>query len=129
MKLAQAMVFVHDAAKMQAFYEGLGLRVVDGDASSGFVRLADPAGGAVLALHATKAIGPGGPPRVDTPTKLCFHVEDLDRIASIGGGAHRITGARQDLRDEVADILLVIDQQDINRGCAGAHTTRLLSRI
>jgi len=79
MKLAQAMVFVHDAPKMQAFYESLGLRVVDGDAPSGFVRLADPAGGAVLALHATKAIGPGGPPRVDTPTKLCFHVDDIDR--------------------------------------------------
>ena len=79
MKLAQAMVFVHDAAKMLVFYEGLGLRVVDGDATSGFVRLADPAGGAVLALHATKAIGPGGPPRLDVPTKLCFHVDDIDR--------------------------------------------------
>lgn len=77
MRLAQALVFVHDAAKMQAFYEGLGLRVVDGEAASGFVRLADPAGGAVLALHQTKAIGPGGPPRVDVPTKLGFHVSDV----------------------------------------------------
>lgn len=79
MKLGQAMVFVHDAAKMQAFYEGLGLRVVDGDAASGFVRLADPGGGAVLALHATEAIGPGGPARSDVPTKLCFEVDDAER--------------------------------------------------
>ena len=79
MKLGQAMVFVHDAARMQEFYESLGLRVVDGDAASGFVRLADPAGGALLAIHAVKAIGPGGPPRVDTAIKLCFQVDDADR--------------------------------------------------
>jgi len=79
MKLGQAMVFVHDAAQMQAFYEALGLVVVDGSAASGFIRLADPDGGAVLALHFTKAIGPGGPPRVDSATKLCFNVDDVDK--------------------------------------------------
>jgi catechol 2,3-dioxygenase-like lactoylglutathione lyase family enzyme len=79
MKLGQAMVFVHDAARMQAFYESLGMQVVDGDAASGFVRLADPAGGAVLAIHATKAAGPGGAPRTDTWIKLCFLVDDVDR--------------------------------------------------
>ncbi|MEO8552062.1 MAG: VOC family protein [Kofleriaceae bacterium] len=77
MVLAQALVFVHDAAKMQAFYEALGLRVMDGSAAEGFVRLADPAGGAVLALHHTRAIGPGGPPRTDAATKLGFHVDDV----------------------------------------------------
>lgn len=79
MKLGQAMVFVHDAARMQAFYASLGMQVVDGDAASGFVRLADPAGGAVLAIHATKAAGAGGAPRVDTWIKLCFLVDDVDR--------------------------------------------------
>lgn len=77
--LAQALLFVHDTAQMQAFYEGLGLRVVDGSAADGFVRLADPAGGATLALHFTQAIGPGAPPRTDTAIKLCFHVDDVDR--------------------------------------------------
>ena len=79
MKLAQLILFVHDTARMQAFYEQLGLRVVDGDAATGFVRLADPGGGAVLALHATKAVGPGDPPREDTCLKPCFHVDDVDR--------------------------------------------------
>lgn len=78
MKLGQAMVFVHDTAAMLAFYEGLGLRVVDGDVASGFVRLADPAGGATLALHYTKVIGPGGPPRSDSAIKLGFQVDDLE---------------------------------------------------
>jgi|SRR5664279_5573625 len=79
MKLAQAILFVNDAARMQAFYEALGLRVVDGSAADGFVRLADPAGGAVLAIHSTKAAGPGGPARTDTSIKLCFQVDDVDR--------------------------------------------------
>jgi catechol 2,3-dioxygenase-like lactoylglutathione lyase family enzyme len=79
MKLGQAIMFVNDAARMQAFYEGLGLRVVDGSAADGFVRLADPAGGAVLALHASKAVGLGGPPWTETPVKLCFQVDDVDR--------------------------------------------------
>lgn len=77
MQLAQAILFVHDAVKMQAFYEHLGLAVVDGDAASGLVRLADASGGAVLALHHTAAIGPGGTPRLDVPTKLCFHVANV----------------------------------------------------
>jgi catechol 2,3-dioxygenase-like lactoylglutathione lyase family enzyme len=78
MKLAQAILFVHDAAAMQAFYEGLGLHVIDGDAAGGFVRLADLDGGGVLALHTSKAVGPGDAPRVDTAIKLCFQVDDVD---------------------------------------------------
>jgi catechol 2,3-dioxygenase-like lactoylglutathione lyase family enzyme len=77
MRLAQAILFVNDAARMQAFYEQLGLKVVDGDAKDGFVRLADSSGGAVLAIHQAQAAGPGGAPRFDTWTKLCFHVEDV----------------------------------------------------
>jgi catechol 2,3-dioxygenase-like lactoylglutathione lyase family enzyme len=76
-KLSQAILFVHDAARMQAFYEQLGLRVVDGDAKDGFVRMADAGGGAVLAIHHTKAIGPNTAPRMDTAIKLCFHVDDV----------------------------------------------------
>lgn len=81
MVLAQVILFVHDATRMQAFYEQLGLAVVDGDAASGFVRLANPNGGAVLALHATPAVGaPATPPvpRTDTAEKLCFQVEDIE---------------------------------------------------
>jgi catechol 2,3-dioxygenase-like lactoylglutathione lyase family enzyme len=78
MQLAQAILFVHDAAAMQAFYESLGLRVLDGSAADGFVRLSDPTGGAILALHHTKAIGPNTEPRTDTAVKLCFHVTDVD---------------------------------------------------
>ncbi|HET9989885.1 MAG TPA: VOC family protein [Kofleriaceae bacterium] len=83
MKLGQAMIFVNDTGRMQAFYEALGLHVIDGDAADGFVRLADPAGGAILALHATKAADPGGPPRVDTAIKLCFQIDDVDRERAV----------------------------------------------
>jgi catechol 2,3-dioxygenase-like lactoylglutathione lyase family enzyme len=79
MKLGQAIMFVNDTARMQGFYEGLGLRVVDGDAADGFVRLADPTGGATLALHASKAVGPDGPPRTATWVKLCFQIDNVDR--------------------------------------------------
>ena len=99
MKLAQAILFVNDAVQMQAFYEGLGLRVIDGDAADGFVRLADAGGGAALALHSSKAVGPGGAPRTDTCIKLCFQVEDLDRerVALVARGVtmrdlHRFEG-------------------------------------
>src|SRR4051812_21591392 len=78
MKFSQAILFVHDAVRMQAFYEQLGLRVVEGSAADGFVQMADPAGGAVLALHYTKAIGPGGPARTETAQKLCFHADDVE---------------------------------------------------
>ncbi|HTL35557.1 MAG TPA: VOC family protein [Kofleriaceae bacterium] len=77
MQLSQAILFVHDAARMQAFYEQLGLRAIEGDAASGFLRMADPGGGAVLAIHFTKAIGPNTSPRMDTAIKLCFHVDDV----------------------------------------------------
>jgi catechol 2,3-dioxygenase-like lactoylglutathione lyase family enzyme len=90
MRLGQAILFVHDAPRMQAFYEQtFGLRVVDGDAATGFVRLADPAGGATLAIHATPAVGPPSGPRHDTCVKLCFHVDDIDagRAALATAGA------------------------------------------
>jgi catechol 2,3-dioxygenase-like lactoylglutathione lyase family enzyme len=81
MQLSQLILFVHDAPRMQAFYEQvLGLVVVDGDAAAGFVRLGDPAGGAILAVHATPAVGaPSDPPaaREDTAQKPCFHVDDI----------------------------------------------------
>jgi len=75
---------------MQAFYaQTFGLAVVDGDAATGFVRLADPAGGAVLAIHATSAVGPPSGPRHDSCLKLCFHVDDIDsgRAALAAAGA------------------------------------------
>ena len=92
MQLSQLILFVHDAQRMQAFYARLGLVIVDGDAASGFLRLADPSGGAVLALHATKAIGaPATPPvaRSDSALKPCFHVDDLEaaRAALVAAGA------------------------------------------
>jgi catechol 2,3-dioxygenase-like lactoylglutathione lyase family enzyme len=77
-QLSQLILFVHDAALMQAFYAQLGLAVVDGDAAAGFVRLRDPTGGAVLALHFTRAVGPPTGPRADTALKPCFHVDDID---------------------------------------------------
>jgi catechol 2,3-dioxygenase-like lactoylglutathione lyase family enzyme len=88
-QLSQIILFVHDAARMQAFYAQLGLVVVDGDADDGFVRMRDPAGGAVLALHFTKVIGPPSGPRVDTALKPCFQVDDVDvaRAALTGYGA------------------------------------------
>jgi catechol 2,3-dioxygenase-like lactoylglutathione lyase family enzyme len=90
MRLGQAMLFVHDAARMQAFYaKTFALEVVDGDATSGFVRLADPAGGATLAIHATAAVGPPGKPRRNACVKLCFQVDDIDagRAALAAAGA------------------------------------------
>jgi predicted enzyme related to lactoylglutathione lyase len=84
------MLFVHDAARMEAFYRQVfGLTVVDGDAASGFVRLADPSGGATLAIHYTKHVGPPTGPRRDTCVKLCFQVDDIDagRAALEAGGA------------------------------------------
>jgi hypothetical protein len=42
------------------------------------VRLADPTGGATLAIHATTAAGPPSGPRRDSYVKLCFHVDDID---------------------------------------------------
>ncbi|CAN5903140.1 hypothetical protein BH11MYX2_BH11MYX2_22520 [soil metagenome] len=82
MRLGQAMLFVHDAARMEAFYrEVFGLAVVDGSAADGFVRLADPSGGAVLALHYTKYVGPSTGPRRDACTKLCSTWKISTRLA------------------------------------------------
>ncbi|HEY1546609.1 MAG TPA: VOC family protein [Kofleriaceae bacterium] len=78
MQLSQVILFVHDTARVMAFYSQLGLVVIDGDSASGFVRMRDPSGGAVLALHYTRAIGPPAGPRVDTAMKPCFHVDDID---------------------------------------------------
>jgi predicted enzyme related to lactoylglutathione lyase len=94
-QLSQAILFVHDAARMQAFYAQLfGLRVVDGDALSGFVRLADPSGGATLAIHATPAVRPPTGPRRDACVKLCFRVDDIDAgraaLAAAGGSPGEI---------------------------------------
>ena len=77
-QLSQIILFVHDTARMQAFYDALGMVVVDGSAVDGFVRLRDPAGGAVLALHFTRAVGPPTGPRTDTAIKPCFHVADIE---------------------------------------------------
>ena len=95
MRLGQAILFVHDAPRMQDFYtRAFGLHVVDGDATSGFVRLADPAGGATLAIHATPAVGPPTGPRRDAAVKLCFHVEDIaagyDALAAAGASPGEI---------------------------------------
>jgi len=88
-QLSQLILFVHDTARVMAFYSQLGLVVVDGDAASGFVRLRDPSGGAVLGLHYTRAIGPPAGPRVDTAMKPGFHVDDIEaaRAALIACGA------------------------------------------
>lgn len=91
MQLAQVILFVHDAVRMQAFYEGLGLVAIDGDAQRGFVRLRDANGGGVLAIHATSAAGaPASPPvvREDSWVKPCFHVDDIDaaRTALVARG-------------------------------------------
>ena len=89
MQLSQIILFVHDTSRMLAFYAQLGLVVIDGDAADGFVRLRDPAGGAVLALHFTKVIGPPTGPRIDTALKPCFQVDDVDaaRAALTTSGA------------------------------------------
>ena len=100
MRLSQAVLFVHDARRMQAFYEHtFGLSVVEGDAASGFVRLADPSGGATLAIHASTAVGPPTGPRRDTCVKLCFHVENieearaaLEAASASPGDIHRFGG-------------------------------------
>jgi catechol 2,3-dioxygenase-like lactoylglutathione lyase family enzyme len=86
--MGQAILFVADVTRMQAFYQGvLGLSVLT--AEPGWVRL--DAGGVVLALH---AIPPGPKPpepppeRVDACTKLCFHVDDIEaaRAALVAAG-------------------------------------------
>lgn len=89
MHLAQALLFVADVPRMQAFYEGvLGLAVVS--AEPGYVQLGT---GAILALH---AIPPeylpviASPPveREDGVIKLGFHVDDVDaeraRLVGLG---------------------------------------------
>jgi catechol 2,3-dioxygenase-like lactoylglutathione lyase family enzyme len=91
MRLAQAILFVADVPRMQAFYSGaLGLPVID--AIEGFVRL--DAGGAVLALHAIPA--GHARPVADPPiareaacVKLAFHADDVPaaRQALIEAGA------------------------------------------
>ena len=92
-------MFVHDTQRMLAFYLQLGLAVIEGDAASGFVRLRDPSGGAVLALHYTRAVGAPNGPRTNTALKPCFHVDDIDvacaSVAALGAtmrDIHRFKG-------------------------------------
>jgi catechol 2,3-dioxygenase-like lactoylglutathione lyase family enzyme len=88
MRMAQTIVFVTDVARMQAFYQGtLGLPVIA--AEPGWVQL--DAGGVIFALHAIRSGSklPDPPPeRVDSPIKLCFHVDDVDaaRTALVTAG-------------------------------------------
>jgi catechol-2,3-dioxygenase len=73
MRLAQAIVFVNDVARMKTFYTGqLGLSVIEEDPD--YVRL--DAGGCVLMLHAIRE-PPSATPRRDTFLKLAFHSEDV----------------------------------------------------
>jgi catechol 2,3-dioxygenase-like lactoylglutathione lyase family enzyme len=82
MKLALAILFAKDVARMRAFYEKvLGLRVVDATPAGDWVRL--DAGGTGLALHAipqpvADRIVVEDPPRAreGTPVKLAFHADD-----------------------------------------------------
>ena len=82
MKLALAILFAKDVARLRAFYETtLELRVVDATPEGDWVRL--DAGGAGLALHSIpKGIAKGividDPPRAreGTPIKLAFHADD-----------------------------------------------------
>lgn len=99
MQLSQLILFVHNTRRMQTFYEQLGLAIVDGSAADGFVRLCDPNGGAVLALHYTKVIGPPTGTREGTALKACFQVDDVDasRATLIADGVtmqdiHRFEG-------------------------------------
>jgi catechol 2,3-dioxygenase-like lactoylglutathione lyase family enzyme len=81
-KLALAIVFAKDVARLRTFYETtLGLRVVDATPEGDWVRL--DAGGAGLALHGipkgvAKGIVIDDPPRAReaAPIKLAFHADD-----------------------------------------------------
>lgn len=79
MQMAQAILFVDDVVRMQAFYQGvLGLPVIT--AEPDWVRL--DAGGLVLGLHAIKpprTRPEPAPERVEAVIKLCFRVDDVDR--------------------------------------------------
>jgi len=92
-RLAQALVFVKDLARMRRFYNDvLGLAVLDDRDDA--VQL--DAGGVVLLLHAipekyASSIVITDPPkaRSDTPVKLIFHVDDVraTRERLLGRGA------------------------------------------
>jgi catechol-2,3-dioxygenase len=75
MRLAQAILFVHDVAQMKAFYtDMLGLSVIEDE--PGYVRLDD--GGCVLMLHAIREPA-SATPRHDSFLKLAFHSDDVAR--------------------------------------------------
>jgi predicted enzyme related to lactoylglutathione lyase len=83
MRLAQAVLFVADTARMMDFYtEAFGLTLLDGDPADGFVRL--DAGGVALALHALRneprSASGAPPPREDSHIKLAFHVDDIEAV-------------------------------------------------
>src|SRR5215831_2987781 len=69
MRLAQAILFVNDLARMKGFYGAqLGLSVIE--EADGYVRL--DAGGSALMLHAIRE-PPSPVPRQDSFLKLAFH--------------------------------------------------------
>ncbi len=80
MRLGQAMVFVSDMPRMQAFYRDLlGLAVIEEDPS--FARY--DVGGVWFALHAIPrppAIATPPERRADCCLKFTFHVADLDAV-------------------------------------------------
>jgi catechol 2,3-dioxygenase-like lactoylglutathione lyase family enzyme len=85
MRLAQALLFVHDVPRMTEFYrDALGLEPQE--TSPGFVRLA--AGGTMLALHALRGEPGPGSERLDSHIKLCFHADDVEaaRAALVARG-------------------------------------------
>ena len=85
MRLAGAMIYVKDLARLRGFYEGtLGLRAIEETRTDSYVEF--DAGGVRFALHAIPAHMAEGieiscPPRVreTNPVKLIFAVDDLER--------------------------------------------------
>ena len=86
-RLAHGFVFVKDLDRMVLFYEhALGM-YAHPSSDAGFVKMASPAGGAKVALHALPTaiaaqIDIADPPRIrsDTAYKLSFETDDFDGI-------------------------------------------------
>lgn len=115
MNLCLAMLFVKDLERATAFYrEGLGLRVLAEESSSGFV--AFEAGGTRFALHSipediARDLEITDPPqaRSETPIKLVFETPNLEaecaRVVAAGATLleRRWSGA-QDLLDPEGNV-------------------------
>ena len=87
MKLAQAILFVENMARMKAFYGSvLGLPVIEDGAE--WARF--DGGGCVLALHSLPAVSTDFPERLDSYIKLCFHSDDVARTRAdlVARGVH-----------------------------------------